>query len=203
MSVRGDAAPRGMTAHDRIRLTGPFAEYSTDSPGGSTPSGLTIFTPIPSSTAEPHSSFPRKTLCADAVSSPAVSEPEHSCAETNGNASWHIASSTSKSLAMQMVSDKPLVPAQWKAACINQSATRCPRRIPEHFASFMLDTANECLWRNGRADRSAAQALFGSALPGRNPGRLIKHDELLDALWPDLRCSRRFCAPTCLSCAKF
>ena len=27
MSVRGDAAPRGMTAHDRIRLTGPFAEY--------------------------------------------------------------------------------------------------------------------------------------------------------------------------------
>jgi hypothetical protein len=27
MSVRGDAAPRGMTAHDRIRLIGPFAEY--------------------------------------------------------------------------------------------------------------------------------------------------------------------------------
>ena len=27
MSVRGNAAPRGMTAHDRIRLTGPFAEY--------------------------------------------------------------------------------------------------------------------------------------------------------------------------------
>jgi len=26
MSVRGNAAPRGMTAHDRIRLTGPFAE---------------------------------------------------------------------------------------------------------------------------------------------------------------------------------
>ena len=26
MSVRGDAAPRGMTAHDRIRLTGSFAE---------------------------------------------------------------------------------------------------------------------------------------------------------------------------------
>ncbi len=29
MSVRGDAAPRGMTAHDRIRLTGPFADFST------------------------------------------------------------------------------------------------------------------------------------------------------------------------------
>jgi len=26
MSVRGNAAPRGMTAHDRIRLTGPFAD---------------------------------------------------------------------------------------------------------------------------------------------------------------------------------
>jgi hypothetical protein len=26
MSVRGNAAPRGMTAHDRIRLTGPSAE---------------------------------------------------------------------------------------------------------------------------------------------------------------------------------
>jgi hypothetical protein len=27
MSVRGNAAPRGMTAHDRIRLTGPFADF--------------------------------------------------------------------------------------------------------------------------------------------------------------------------------
>jgi len=31
MSVRGDAAPRGMTAHDRIRLTGPFAEFGVPS----------------------------------------------------------------------------------------------------------------------------------------------------------------------------
>jgi hypothetical protein len=45
MSVRGNAAPRGMTAHDRIRLTGPFADFfSHDSPGweGSRP-GLTTF----------------------------------------------------------------------------------------------------------------------------------------------------------------
>jgi len=48
MSVRGNAAPRGMTAQgsaralDRIRLTGSSAE-SHDSPGGSTPPGLTIF----------------------------------------------------------------------------------------------------------------------------------------------------------------
>jgi hypothetical protein len=43
MSVRGNAAPRGMTAHDRIRLTGPFADF-TDSPGReANPPGLTIF----------------------------------------------------------------------------------------------------------------------------------------------------------------
>ena len=46
MSVRGNAAPRGMTAHDRIRLTGPFAEFKAvaDSPGlGDPPPGLAIF----------------------------------------------------------------------------------------------------------------------------------------------------------------
>ena len=32
MSVRGNAASRGMTAHDRIRLTGPFAENSSNTP---------------------------------------------------------------------------------------------------------------------------------------------------------------------------
>ena len=36
MSVRGNAAPRGMTAHDRIRLTGPFAELTT-APAGKVP----------------------------------------------------------------------------------------------------------------------------------------------------------------------
>ena len=47
MSVRGNAAPRGMTAHDRIRLTGPFAEFCrNDSPGREhfLP-GLAIFVP--------------------------------------------------------------------------------------------------------------------------------------------------------------
>jgi len=34
MSVRGNAAPRGMTAHDRIRLTGPSAESSLTAPAG-------------------------------------------------------------------------------------------------------------------------------------------------------------------------
>ena len=47
MSVRGNAAPRGMTAHDRIRLTGPFAECLScthDSPGWEAPRpGLAIW----------------------------------------------------------------------------------------------------------------------------------------------------------------
>ena len=45
MSARGNAAPRGMTAHDRIRLTGPFAECVVphDSPGWENPPGLTSF----------------------------------------------------------------------------------------------------------------------------------------------------------------
>ena len=43
MSVRGDAAPRGMTAHDRIRLTGPFAEWKKAAPVGRTPAGAGHF----------------------------------------------------------------------------------------------------------------------------------------------------------------
>ena len=39
MSVRGDAAPRGMTAHDRIRLTGSFA-YETALSGRPDGAGL-------------------------------------------------------------------------------------------------------------------------------------------------------------------
>ena len=55
----------------------------------------------------------------------------------------------------------------------------------KHFASFTLDTANECLWRNG--EQIALQPKPYSVLRYLvdNPGRLIKHDELLDALWPE------------------
>jgi len=43
MNVRGDAASRGMTAHDRIRLTGSFAEVTA--PLGDDPSGAGHFVP--------------------------------------------------------------------------------------------------------------------------------------------------------------
>jgi DNA-binding winged helix-turn-helix (wHTH) protein len=54
----------------------------------------------------------------------------------------------------------------------------------KQFASFTLDTANECLWRNG--EQIALQPKRYSVLRYlvENPGRLIKHGELLDALWP-------------------
>jgi DNA-binding winged helix-turn-helix (wHTH) protein len=60
-----------------------------------------------------------------------------------------------------------------------------PEENLKHFASFTLDTANECLWRNG--EQIALQPKPYSVLRYLvdNPGRLIKHDELLDALWPE------------------
>lgn len=67
------------------------------------------------------------------------------------------------------------------------TGTHRPRRSEslKQFASFTLDTANECLWRNG--ERIALQPKPYSVLRYLvdNPGRLIKHDELLDALWPE------------------
>ena len=67
------------------------------------------------------------------------------------------------------------------------TGTHCPGRSEslKQFASFTLDTANECLWRNG--EQIALQPKPYSVLRYLvdNPGRLIKHDELLDALWPE------------------
>jgi len=54
MSVRGNAAPRGMTAHDKIRLTGSSCrilfcagtdqEQKNNSPAGTTPDGADPYT---------------------------------------------------------------------------------------------------------------------------------------------------------------
>ncbi len=55
----------------------------------------------------------------------------------------------------------------------------------KQFAPFRLDTANECLWRG--AERIALKPKPFAVLRFlvENPGRLITHDELLDALWPE------------------
>ena len=55
----------------------------------------------------------------------------------------------------------------------------------KEFASFRLDTAEQCLWRG--SERIVLQPRPFAVLRYlvENPGRLITHDELLDALWPE------------------
>ncbi len=55
----------------------------------------------------------------------------------------------------------------------------------KQFDSFRLDTANECLWRDGAEIRLPPKPFAVLRYLVENPGRLITHDELLDALWPE------------------
>lgn len=53
------------------------------------------------------------------------------------------------------------------------------------FASFGLDTANQCLWQEGERMALPPKPFAVLRYLVENPGRLITHDELLEALWPD------------------
>lgn len=58
------------------------------------------------------------------------------------------------------------------------------------FSPFRLDTANQCLWRrrdSGEDERILLTPKAFSVLRHlvENAGRLVKQDELLDAVWPD------------------
>jgi predicted ATPase len=53
------------------------------------------------------------------------------------------------------------------------------------FERFGLDTANQCLLHNGAAIEMAPKPFAVLRYMVENPGRLITHDELLDALWPE------------------
>ena len=55
----------------------------------------------------------------------------------------------------------------------------------KQFESFGLDTANECLWRNGAQISLPPKPFAILRYLIEHPGRLITHDELLDALWPE------------------
>lgn len=55
----------------------------------------------------------------------------------------------------------------------------------KQFDSFRLDTANECLWHNGAEIALPPKPYAVLRYLVENPGRLITHDELLDALWPE------------------
>ena len=56
------------------------------------------------------------------------------------------------------------------------------------FPPFRLDTVNQCLWRgDGVAEERILLAPRAFALLRylvEHPGRLVAHDELLEALWP-------------------
>jgi predicted ATPase len=55
----------------------------------------------------------------------------------------------------------------------------------KQFESFRLDSSNECLWQNGVQINLPPKPFAVLRYLVDNPGRLISHDELLDALWPD------------------
>jgi len=55
----------------------------------------------------------------------------------------------------------------------------------KQFGSFVLDTANECLWSGSTQIALQPKPFAVIRYLVENPGRLITHDELLDAIWPD------------------
>ena len=55
----------------------------------------------------------------------------------------------------------------------------------KQFESFALDTSNECLWHESVQIPLASKPFSVLRYLVENPGRLITHDELLDALWPE------------------
>jgi DNA-binding winged helix-turn-helix (wHTH) protein len=55
----------------------------------------------------------------------------------------------------------------------------------KQFESFRLDTSNECLWQNRVQINLPPKPFAVLRYLVENPGRLVSHDELLDALWPE------------------
>jgi len=56
----------------------------------------------------------------------------------------------------------------------------------KQFESFTLDTGNECLWNSGTRIALAPKPFAVLRYLVENAGRLVSHDELLDALWPNI-----------------
>ena len=55
----------------------------------------------------------------------------------------------------------------------------------KQFACFQLDTQNECLWRSGERIALTPKLFAVLRYLVDNPQRLVTHDELLEALWPE------------------
>ena len=55
----------------------------------------------------------------------------------------------------------------------------------KRFGCFQLDAANECLWCEEKQVPLAPKPFAVLRYLVENPQRLVTHDELLDALWPE------------------
>ncbi len=55
----------------------------------------------------------------------------------------------------------------------------------KQFESFVLDTSNACLWQGGVRISLPPKPFELLRYLVENPARLVTHDELLDALWPE------------------
>jgi DNA-binding winged helix-turn-helix (wHTH) protein len=55
----------------------------------------------------------------------------------------------------------------------------------KQFAEFCLDTAEECLWRDGARIELPPKPFAVLRYLVEKAGHLVTHDELLDALWPN------------------
>jgi DNA-binding winged helix-turn-helix (wHTH) protein len=55
----------------------------------------------------------------------------------------------------------------------------------KQFGEFGLDTLNECLWRGGAPIKLPPKPYAVLRYLVEHSGRLIPHDELMEALWPE------------------
>src|ERR1700679_2749530 len=70
------------------------------------------------------------------------------------------------------------------------SRGRARKRPMKVFAPFRLDTVNQCFWRRDDTGQEERILLTPKAFAVleyliEHAGRLVTHDELLEALWPD------------------
>jgi predicted ATPase len=56
----------------------------------------------------------------------------------------------------------------------------------KHFSTFQLDTANECIFRNGKRLGLTRKAFAVARYLIEHPGQLVTKDELMEAIWPDI-----------------
>ena len=112
-----------------------------------------------------------------------------------------IAQRVKSGASLQLSPDELRLPGDWRESAESSIAPipgnrprlkhcQLRRGTMKEFPPFHLDTVNQCLWRGrDRTDQERvlltprAYALLRYLV--EHPGRLLTHDELLDALWPN------------------